>query len=671
MDLSGGFHDAGDHIKFGIPIGVAGITVGMARLQFPDAFIENGLDGHAQRILDHFAEYYRKCVIWNGNTPHAFAYQVGDGHEAPSGWGGDHTYWGPPESQTGTTIGARRRARFTNLTSAHPGTDQVGVAAALLALNYINYGNPEDLRVAVALYSWAQAGHKGLARDGPNDFYRSSRWDDKMALAAEFLFIATGEQRYVTESMALPSGGSWDHHSGHPVSWDGVWPYVNVLRGVRNASGAGQGWEAVRTNMGQVNSRLTNTAFFEPMSWGNTRYNCGFQFIGLMHQFHNPTHANNYANWAESQMSFILGNNNINGGTSFVVGINAPWATNAHHRAASGFSGWEAFNRNDPVRNQLTGALIGGPIGGVYNNNISEYRYTEVASDYNAMLVGAAAGLWTLRGRTHQVPSPLPQTGVFREVAGGPEPCPTCNNTRCTCPRPCPTCGENQPCGNASCAPPEPCGVCNAVNAVDCTCPETGITVVHDVWRCTSCNTDKLRITTTLVTFSTTTQTFTTTVRSSAKRSLASAVLESCAGSTRRTVNGQQQQPPVQPNCTTCNNNPCSCETTPPPQTCSSCNRPLAECSCGPPVSGVTVEGTIEAVVMTRDSGGISVTAVGFPGHGEPFDFRVQIPLDTPFNMAGSSAPPGITWTVNGNVLVISGQGNVEWGNGLGNAWGG
>jgi hypothetical protein len=418
IDLSGGYHDAGDHIKFGIPIGVAGITVGMARMEFPDSFTENGLDGHAKRILDHFAEYYRKCVIWNGTTPHAFAYQVGDGHEAPSGWGGDHTYWGAPELQTGSAIGARRRARFTNLTGTYPGTDQVAVASALLALNYINYRNPEDLRVSRALYDWAQAGHKGVARDGTTPFYQSSRWDDKMALAAELLFIATGEQSFVTQSMTLPSG-SWDHHSSHPVSWDGVWPFVNTLRGIRGANSNGNGWEAVRTNMNPVNSRLTNTAFFEPMSWGNTRYNCGFQFLGLMHQKHNPTHDNNYLRWAEGQMSFITGNNSINGGTSFVVGINAPWASNAHHRAASGFAdGWTSFNANRPVRNTFIGALIGGPVGGRYADNISEYQYTEVACDYNAMLIGAAAGLWHFN-RSHRPVAVSSIPGDFRTISGG------------------------------------------------------------------------------------------------------------------------------------------------------------------------------------------------------------------------------------------------------------
>jgi hypothetical protein len=82
------------------------------------------------------------------------------------------------------------------------------------------------------------------------------------------------------------------------------------------------------------------------------------------------------------------------------------------------------------------------------------------------------------------------------------------------------------------------------------------------------------------------------------------------------------------------------------------------------------VTGTIEGAIVEIQGSNITVTAVGFPSHGAPFNFTVTIRLEAPYTMAGFSAAPGITWTVNGDVLTITGEGTVEWGDGLGNAWG-
>ena len=71
----------------------------------------------------------------------------------------------------------------------------------------------------------------------------------------------------------------------------------------------------------------------------------------------------------------------------------------AHHRAASGYAS------NDEMTGQvgysskghtLVGALVGGPSDSnfTYQDTIQDYKCNEVALDYNAGLVGAAAGLY-------------------------------------------------------------------------------------------------------------------------------------------------------------------------------------------------------------------------------------------------------------------------------------
>jgi uncharacterized repeat protein (TIGR02543 family) len=300
----------------------------------------------------------------------------------------------------------------------------VAIAAALLAQNYVNFGDAEDLRVATALFDWTRQGntHNGVATQGASPFYTSTRWEDKVALAAEWLFVATGNTRFRDASMAL-GAGSWDHTTTWPMTWDGVWQQVNVMRGIRGVTTDAQGWDAVRRNMNGINT--SSTMFHHAASWGSTRYNCGFQALGLIHDKRNPSNVR-YTAWAQRQMRFILGANPLN--NSYVLGyptigtgtpVHPAAEIRVHHRAATGFmDGWTSFDANRRPNNLLTGALIGGPSDDAYGNFPNDYNHyvtSEVACDYNANLVLAAAA--HLFNFPAQQPVPLNQIpGNFREI---------------------------------------------------------------------------------------------------------------------------------------------------------------------------------------------------------------------------------------------------------------
>ena len=121
LDLTGGFHDCGDHVKFGLPQCASASTLGWAYYEFKDVFIEKGQDEYMLNILKHFTDYFMKC-FQNKNT---FYYQLGEGEA-------DHAYWGPPELQT------YDRPTYYSATSSKPGSDVAGDAAAALALMYLN-----------------------------------------------------------------------------------------------------------------------------------------------------------------------------------------------------------------------------------------------------------------------------------------------------------------------------------------------------------------------------------------------------------------------------------------------------------------------------------------------------------------------------------------------------
>ena len=54
VDVSGGFHDAGDHDKFGLPQGYSASILGVGFYEYKDAYVQTGQVEHFKKILDHF-----------------------------------------------------------------------------------------------------------------------------------------------------------------------------------------------------------------------------------------------------------------------------------------------------------------------------------------------------------------------------------------------------------------------------------------------------------------------------------------------------------------------------------------------------------------------------------------------------------------------------------------
>ena len=169
-EVSGGFHDAGDHAKFGLPAGFSASTLGWGYYEFKDAYDALGQTAHLKKITDYFADFFKKSTVLSGDTVSKFCYQVGDGTA-------DHNYWGPPETQEAIK-GSRESLWTTNGAS-----DIAAEYAAALAVNYLNFGNEEDLTYAKALYKFSKQYNQ---KSNVNE-YGSEDYEDDQAWAAGFL----------------------------------------------------------------------------------------------------------------------------------------------------------------------------------------------------------------------------------------------------------------------------------------------------------------------------------------------------------------------------------------------------------------------------------------------------------------------------------------------------
>ena len=431
VDVSGGYHDAGDHVKFGLPQGYAATVLALGYYQFADAYDELGQTTHFNTIMDYFCDYFTRCTIYKEGTDtvEAFCYQVGDGDS-------DHAKWEAPEGQT---IG--RPAFFA--TTSNPATDEVSVAVAALALQAANYqkqGGAEALakskaylKTAEDLFDFAKnCSNKQVATQGAAPFYSSNNWEDDYCTAAAALYAATGNESYKQQRDAYYG----KLNTGWCLTWDNTWPVAAVLK---------EDYTAVSA-FASYGNKNTAQGFKMIDGWGSARYNASAQFMGLIYDQANQKLSmtdGNYSSWATGQMKYLLGNNKAK--RCFVVGYNENAAKYPHHRAASG------SNDAGQVREDhytLLGALVGGPSDeyDTYADNQADYNCNEVALDYNAGLVGAAAGLYLLHKGEEAYPADLATEAELGSIgvekyygtSSGEKPSPSPSET----PSPSPTPSE-------------------------------------------------------------------------------------------------------------------------------------------------------------------------------------------------------------------------------------
>ncbi len=386
-EVDGGFHDAGDHVKFGLPAGYAASTLGWGYYEFKDSYDKLGQSAHLQTITDYFCKFFKDSTVLSGNSVSKFCYQIGAGQA-------DHDVWCAPEVQNDQSL-------RTPYWTTNDASDIAAEYAAALAVNYVNFGNAEDLTYAKALYDFSIKNNKA-SYDGAGNFYNSYDYYDDQAWAAGWLYLATNDSTYkdflnkfMNDSNAGKSGQSgckWGIYSPH--SWNNVSLGAGILQA--EITGAAADWAKVNT---YLSGKCSGSGYYCEDSWGSCRYNTAMQMAALAANKHYSQI--NFNSWCKSQMGMILGDNPIN--TNFVVGFDSNSAKYAHHRAASGYSSFDEFKNLTGYSSNghtLVGALVGGPSDAnfTYTDSINDYQCNEVAIDYNAALVGAAAGLYALYG---------------------------------------------------------------------------------------------------------------------------------------------------------------------------------------------------------------------------------------------------------------------------------
>lgn len=384
VDVSGGYHDAGDHLKFSNTMGYSCTNLAWSYFENPGSYKETGSEDHLLYILKKMCDYFMKVTYLDdsGNVI-AFCYMVGDDQ--------DHNIWTAPEVQT-----QNRPTYWAD--ASNPSVDASGHMAAALAATSLAFRD-KNADYADACLKYANALEKFTEKypkatyEGIGSYYSCGNIEDKVAWSDLWCAIANNNgklpdsyQAQYTPSNGVYNGSIYDYWV---YSWDKVWGgYSALLYSMDPQKYSAHGSELV-FDMDQLVGNKNQAYYPVGGGWGASRYNCAWQMYALTYAKY-TSGQDKYNEYAQGQMDYLLGNNPAN--RSYLIGFGDSYPQHIHHRAAN--------PDKDTAKYILYGTLVGGPTdaNGSYDDNTNSYSCTEPALDYNGCFALAIAGLYAVYG---------------------------------------------------------------------------------------------------------------------------------------------------------------------------------------------------------------------------------------------------------------------------------
>ncbi|XP_052791940.1 uncharacterized protein LOC128226088 [Mya arenaria] len=389
-DLVGGWYDAGDLVKFGLPMASSTTVLIWGYLRFQEAYVMAGQDAYMRDCIRWPLDYFLK--LWDDENQRFYA-QVGNGDI-------DHAAFERPEDMT-----TERPVYYVE--PGRAGSDVAGETAAALAAGYMVF-NDSDPAYAMQLLSSAEKiyqfafSHRGKYSDVISDaakFYSSSGYEDELTVAGVWLYRATGDVSYLNQAKAFPRNDwAWGYE------WSSKELAANIL--LYEETGESSYYNNARNFFHRWSEsgdlQYTPGGLVYRLRWGSLRYAANAAFAALVALDDGiVTRAEMAAGTVLDpfkQINYILGDNPNN--MSYVVGFGDKYPTRPHHKASfcapapAPQCTFAEFHSSQRHHYLLYGAMVGGPdAGGGYDDNRMAYERSEVTCDYNAGLQSAVAGI--------------------------------------------------------------------------------------------------------------------------------------------------------------------------------------------------------------------------------------------------------------------------------------
>ncbi|MBR5088362.1 MAG: glycoside hydrolase family 9 protein, partial [Ruminiclostridium sp.] len=380
LDLSGGFYDAGDNVKFNLPMSYSMSLLAWSVVENRKEYEESGQLQYILDVIRWGNDYFIKCHP----EPDVYYYQVGDGNA-------DHGWWGPAE-----VVDVQMNRPSYKVDLQHGGSTVAAGTAAALASCAVVFKNTDKaysdkcLKHAKELLAYAEKVSSDSGYTAANGFYQSyGGFRDEISFAAYWIYKATEDKDYLQKSRDFFGEGD----ANWALCWDDKsWGTALLLA---KETGGQSYKDALERHLDYWCDEIYKTpkglAYCD--NWGALRYATTTAFVALSYaeSWECPvSKAKKYKEFAKSQVDYALGSS----GRSYVVGYGENYPKNPHHRTAHGSY---TNNIGDPAntRHVLYGALVGGPDrNDSYGDDRQNYQNGEVATDYNAGFTGALAKLY-------------------------------------------------------------------------------------------------------------------------------------------------------------------------------------------------------------------------------------------------------------------------------------
>lgn len=404
MDASGGWHDAGDYLKFvettSYVTALMLFSYNRNRAHYDKALAHRDTDGLPPPLA--YAKIGLDWLLKMHPSPEEFYYQVGDDS--------DHDSWRLPETDT---------RKFNKKWKPRPvfygvGANLAGRTAAALAdasRLYRSYDPAFANRCLSAARSVYQLGLKNprILTTKPYEFYPEETWKDDMEWGAINLYIATHEKSYLAQAVAFareagPAETYTSVYDTHTLAHATLYPHAP-------AAVQKQLLEFLQEDAEDACALSASNPYGlgTPYVWGTAEAAAGVAMTCQIYaQFSGKRE---FAEVARRQRDFVLGCNPF--GLCCLIGAGTRYPLFPHHQIAN-------------LKNiELTGAVIGGPSDlksyqdqhisdlnvefstqspsppplardlshniGVYHDVVEDYVTNEPANDYTAKFLLLAA----------------------------------------------------------------------------------------------------------------------------------------------------------------------------------------------------------------------------------------------------------------------------------------
>ncbi|MEO8285790.1 MAG: glycoside hydrolase family 9 protein [Chloroflexota bacterium] len=323
IDADGGWHDAGDYLKFMHTTGASTVMMLAAFERHPSAFASTNNGGTPDVLSEARVGLDWMYKMWDP-VHEVLYYQVGDVS--------DHDGWRLPEDDNNLPL------RPVWASEPGKGANLAGKAAASFALAATLWGDESQtyydadlakkyLKAAIQLYDFGVANPE--AQSSTDGFYNEVSWQDDMALAAIELYRATGDGDYLSaarhyiEKAGTPYNLTWSEL--HALAYYEIAradaSYVDVaLAYLENDLQAYE--RSARANTFQVG--------LDEMFWGSSPVMMGITLEELFYE--DLGGAVTYRAVGQAQRDYLLGTNPW--GVCMVNSAGTTWPRHPHNQIA-------------------------------------------------------------------------------------------------------------------------------------------------------------------------------------------------------------------------------------------------------------------------------------------------------------------------------------------------